>query len=37
VPVCDACGTALSLEWSTGMTAPGTAQLPALAIAAPEA
>jgi HemY protein len=36
VPVCDACGTALSLDWTTG-AAPVMPSPPALAIAAPEA
>lgn len=36
VPVCDACGTALSLDWTTG-AAPVVHTPPALAIAAPEA
>jgi HemY protein len=38
VPVCDACGTALSLDWVTGAGALTSAsKTPALAIAAPEA
>jgi HemY protein len=36
VPVCDACGTALSLDWTTG-AARAVPPPPALAIAAPEA